>query len=265
MYSTEERCQYRNNQLADVICQLRFPDILMINAQPPAAFQEAIRHIYPQYSSTTEAAPPKVTGTPGNFRLENQQPTLNHQFTSEDGIWRINLTSRFIALACNRYTNWETFAKQLDVPLAAFIQTYKPAYFQRIGLRYINTFSRKELDLEELPYSELFSSRYLGLLDDIEVPEQAATRCSIDAEIAIRNGCRAKIHAGPGLVKKRGQTDGEIRYIFDLDLFMTGNLRVNYSAGALQTLHDQAFPIFRDAITDRLHDAMEPMPAQKGD
>ena len=265
MYSTEARCQYRNNQLADVICQLRFPDILMINAQQPAAFQEAIRHIYPRYSSGMETLPPKVTGTPGNFRLENQQPTANYQFTSEDGIWRINLTSRFIALACNRYTNWETFAKQLDVPLAAFIQTYNPAYFQRIGLRYINTISRKALELEDVPYSELIQSRYLGLLDDCEIPEQNANRCSMDAEVAIRNGCRAKIHAGPGLVKRNGQTDGEAHYIFDLDLFMTGNLRVNYSAGALQTLHSQAYPIFRDAITDRLHDAMDPMPVQQGD
>lgn len=184
---------------------------------------------------------------------------------SEDGVWRINLTSRFIALACSRYTNWETFAKQLDVPLAAFIQIYKPAYFHRVGLRYINTFSRKELDLEDVPYNELIQSRYLGLLDDCEISEQAASRCSMDAEVAIRNGCRAKIHAGPGLVKRSGQSDGEVRYIFDLDLFMTGNLRVNYSAGALQTLHSQAYPIFRDAITHRLHDAMDPMPAEQGD
>ena len=34
---------------------------------------------------------------------------------------------------------------------------------------------------------------------------------------------------------------------------------VNLSAGALQTLHAQAFSIFRGAITDTLHDAMEPV------
>lgn len=265
MYSTEARCQYRNNQLADVICQLRFPDILMINAQQPAAFQEAIRSIYPQFSMTTENAAPKITGTPGNLRLENQQPTVNYQFASADGVWRVNLTSRFIALACNRYTNWEEFAKQLDVPLAAFIQTYKPAYFQRIGLRYINTFSRSKLGLEDQPYSELFQPRYLGLLDDEEVPEHSANRCTVDAEIAIRGGCRAKIHAGPGIVKQNGHTESEVRFIFDMDLFMSGNIPVNYSAGALQTLHSQAYPIFRDAITRRLHDAMEPMDVEEGE
>ena len=28
------------------------------------------------------------------------QPTLNHQFTSPDGVWRVNLTGKFISLAC---------------------------------------------------------------------------------------------------------------------------------------------------------------------
>ena len=43
MFSTEKRCKYAQNQLADVICQLRFPDILSINANEPAEFQEMIR------------------------------------------------------------------------------------------------------------------------------------------------------------------------------------------------------------------------------
>ena len=39
---------------------------------------------------------------------------------------------------------------------------------------------------------------------------------------------------------------------------MAGNVAVNLSAGSLQTLHDQAWSIFRGAITDTLHDAMQP-------
>ena len=36
MFSQEERCLYRNNQLGNVICQLRFPEILTIEASVPA-------------------------------------------------------------------------------------------------------------------------------------------------------------------------------------------------------------------------------------
>lgn len=259
MFSTEPRCQYNSNQLADVICQLRFPDILTINTNQPANFQEQIRGEYPKFSTAMETPAPKLAGAPGNLQLQKQPATPNYTFASADGVWRVNLTSRFISLACSRYTNWETFAKKLDIPLAAFIKVYKPAYFERIGLRYLNFISRKQLQLENTPFCELFQPTYLGLLGDEAVNEKAASRSSIDADLAIRGGCRVKIHAGPGLVKRNGQQDGEIKFIFDQDLFMSGNVPVNYSAGALETLHSQAFPIFRGAITDTLHDAMEPI------
>ena len=47
MLSNEPRCIYENNQLADVICQLRFPQILAIQANLPVQFQEAIRDEFP--------------------------------------------------------------------------------------------------------------------------------------------------------------------------------------------------------------------------
>ena len=46
--------------------------------------------------------------------------------------------------------------------------------------------------------------------------------------------------------------------IFDLDVSMSGNVPVNLSAASMQTIHTQAGSIFRDAITDVLHDAMDP-------
>ena len=87
--------------------------------------------------------------------------------------------------------------------------------------------------------------------------EKTFTRNALDVECTIRNGCRAKIHAGIGIVKKNGQTSNEVTFIFDQDLYMPGQLPVNLSAGALQTLHFQANSLFRGAITDTLHDAME--------
>jgi uncharacterized protein (TIGR04255 family) len=67
-----------------------------------------------------------------------------------------------------------------------------------------------------------------------------------------------KLHAGPGLVKRGNQPDQELKFIFDQDLFMPGKVPVNTTTGALNTLHAQAFSIFRGAITDTLHDAMGP-------
>lgn len=258
MFSNEERCVLQSNQLAEVICQLRFPEILIIGATPPVEFQEAIRGDFPQYSARKENPAPKITGAPGNLNLENQPATINYQFVSADGVWKVNLTGNFISLACSRYTCWEDFAKHLDKPLAAFIKIYKPAYFQRVGLRYLNFISRNSLSLEGVPFSELIQPAYLGPLAEEDVPEQSASRCSVDAELAIQGGCRVKIHAGPGLITRNGKQDKEVRFIFDQDLFMSGNVPVKLSAGALQTLHSQAYSIFRGAITDTLFDAMEP-------
>ena len=163
-----------------------------------------------------------------------------------------------LILAGNNYTRWEEFARMMDKPLATFIKTYQPAYFERVGLRYLNFISRRSLGLEGTPFSGLISSCYLGPLMEEDVAEASVTRCSVDTELALRGGCRAKIHAGPGLVKRGNQEDKEIKFIFDQDLYMSGQLQLNLVAGALQTLHSQADSIFRGAITEKLHEAMEP-------
>lgn len=258
MFSSQHRCVYRENQLAEVICQLRFPEILTIGTTVPAQFQEAIRADFPQYSQRQEQPAPKLTGTPGNLSVQKQPPVTNYQFSSADGVWRVNLTSKFISLSCSRYTCWEDFAKRLDKPLAAFIQIYKPAYFERVGLRYVNFISRYALGLEGVPFFELIAPCYLGPMAEEDVNESGCTRCSVDTEMSIRGGCRLKLHAGPGLVKRNGQPDKEVKFIFDQDLYMPGQVPVNLSAGALQTLHSQAYSIFRGAITDKLHNALEP-------
>jgi uncharacterized protein (TIGR04255 family) len=258
MFSNEERNIYRNNQLANVICQLRFPEILTIGANLPVEFQEAIRSEFPRFASRKEMPVPKLTGLPGNLNLQKQEPVTNYQFSSADNLWTVNLTSKFISLSCVRYTRWEDFAAKLDKPLAAFIQIYKPAFFERVGLRYINFISRKDLQLEGVPFSDLMQPCYAGLLAEEDVTESSILRSSVDTELNLRGGCKAKIHAGPGITKKMGKPDPEVKFVFDQDLYMAGNIPVNLSAGAMETLHRQADSIFRGAITRQLHNAMNP-------
>lgn len=258
MFSQEPRCRYTRPALAEVICQLRFPEILAIQANPPVDFQEAIRDQFPMYLRRQEMPAPKLTGVPGNLTLQNPEPVINHQFATADGSWRVNLTSKFISLTCSKYTGWEAFAAHLDQPLAAFIKVWKPAHFDRIGLRYLNFISRQQLGLEDVPFSQLIAPCYLGLLAEEDVPETAASRSTVDCEMAIRGGCRVKLHAGPGKVKRGAKEDPEVKFIFDQDLYMNGPVQLNLSAGALQTLHSQADAIFRGAITPRLHEAMGP-------
>lgn len=252
MFSKEPRCCYGAHQLAEVICQFRFPEILSVSAQDPVAFQEAIREDFPQFLRRKEL--PALS--PG--AVQKPEPVTNFQFSTADGKWRINLTNRFISLTCTHYTGWEDFAAHLDKPLASFIQIYKPAYFERVGLRYLNFISRAALSLEGVPFRELIMPCYLGPLAEEDVAESTISRCSVDTELALRGGCRAKIHAGPGLVRRGGKEDKEVKFIFDQDLFMPGQLPLNLAVGALHTLHGQADSLFRGAITKKLHNAMAP-------
>ena len=104
----------------------------------------------------------------------------------------------------------------------------------------------------------MFAPEYLGLLSNENLPEQSFNRNTVNAELDIGNGCRFQFHAGPGLININGQKSEEVHFVFDCDYFMIGNIPVNYSAGALQTLHEKTYPVFRGAITNLLHTAMEP-------
>ena len=207
-----------------------------------------------------EKLPPKVIGQPGAMKLEEQPTVVNYQFLTAAGDWKVNLTNTFLALATPVYTTWEDFARKLDEVLAQFVAIYHPAYFERIGLRYINGFSRRALGLEGVPFRDLIQPAYLGLMAEDDVQEQSVQRVTQDVEMALAGGCRLKLHCGPGMVKRGNVEDKEVRFILDNDVFMNGKIELKHSAGALNTVHTHADRIFRGAITDQLHDAMEPQP-----
>lgn len=260
MFKDCERCQYKKSQLVEVICQLRFPTILSISARDPSDFQEAIRDTFPIYTKGEDVLPPKVVGTPGNMKLREQERVVNYQFLSADRKWKVNLTNSFISLSTQAYTRWEDFAKQLDKALAKFIEIYRPAFFSRVGLRFINAFSRRALSLEQVPLSELLTAGYLGVLAEEDVQEQQVPVFTQESEMLLSGGCRLKLRTGFAKVKVNQVEDKELKFMLDIDLFMMGNVPVAHSAAALQTVHLQADRVFRGAITDTLHDALEPQP-----
>ena len=262
LYSDHPRVHYEKAQLVEVLCQFRFPTILSIGAREPADFQEAVRPMFPRYAAKREQPAPRIAnlGTP-QAKLEAQDPVINYNFVSADGRWKLNLTNSFISLSTVAYPGWESFGQHFDLPLAQFIRIYQPAFFQRIGLRYVNIFSRRALELEGEPWRELIAAPYLGVLAEEDVDERSARKCSVDVELNLDSTCRAKIHAGPGMVKQNvpnAPQDPEVKFILDLDLFMGGQIDPRMAAGGLEPLHGHSTPLFQGAITDKLHSALEP-------
>lgn len=263
MLHSEHHCpHFERHQLAEVICQLRFPTILSIDSREPADFQEAIRTMFPRYAVRKEQLPPKLVGagTP-HAKLESPAPVNNYYFVSGDGQWKLNLAKNFISLSTVSYPGWEQFARQFDRPLAEFIRIYQPAFFERIGLRYLNTFSRTALGLDGTPWRDLFADAYTGPLTHEDIPEENLARVSLDTEIMLSSSCRARIHSGTGMVKRNipnTPPDNEVKFILDLDLSMPVQTEPRLAAAGLETLHQHAGSIFNAAITDTLRDALMP-------
>ena len=250
---------YEKNQLIEVICQLRFPTILSIDAKDPADFQDTVRETFPRYACQMEALP----AAPGT----EPQKIKNHNFVSEDGGYKLSLTKNFIALSTMRYTDWETFAGTLDEPLGQFIRLYKPAYFERVGLRYVNGISRGKLEISDCRWNDLFQPQYLSVLDSDAIDEASVTKCSVDVEMKLDAQANLKLHAGPGFIQRTVRTAGgvqtvqepEVRFIFDQDLYAAGNIKLPAVMETLEALHTHADTVFSEAITDALHEAMEPV------
>ena len=258
LFSDRPRSHYRNAPVHEVICQLRFPTILSINNVEPADFQEAIRDTFPQYARRQDVPAPQPM--PQGANAPRPASVTNYHFLSEDSHWKLNLTKDFIALSTIRYPGWEEFARHLDKALAAFIQTYKPAYFQRVGLRYVNLISRKRLDLEDTPWTDLIAPAYTGALKDPDVREEDFLSYSTDLNLKLDSSCHAKIHAGLGRIQVKipnAPQDPEVKFVFDMDLSMGGNVSCTMAAGALETLHIHGGRIFEGAIRDELRDALE--------
>ncbi len=259
LFSNYERYAYNKAPLIETICQLRFPAILNIGAKEPAEFQEAIRHQFPRYAVKTEQLPPRLVnpGTPQQ-KLEQQPPIQNYNFISEDNLWKINLTRNFIALSTLRYTTWEDFAQRLDKPLAQFLQIYQPAPFERIGLRYVNAFSRKRLGLESSAWNDLLEPPFLGPLDEEDVVESATAKCSIDLDTRLAGDIHMKMHAGPGLLGG-GKQDPEVKFILDGDFSAQGQITPDRVPERLEAMHQYAVRLFLGSMTNTLFTALGPV------
>jgi uncharacterized protein (TIGR04255 family) len=149
LFPDHQRVIYGKPVLEEVICQLRFPDILRISAEEPARFQEGIRAHYPLYEIQSQG--PAMEGVPSEvaalFRraIEKALPRNAYDFLSDDRAWKVALASNFLALSTTSYIRWEKFREALELPFTQFCQVYEPSYLTRIGLRYRDVIIRSQL------------------------------------------------------------------------------------------------------------------------
>ena len=260
LFPEVKRVTYKKNPLDRVICQLRFPPILRIGAEPPVEFQDRVRKEFPHYSEKNELA----MGIPSRVREQiphellgeilRTADTKNHEFSSEDGQWKVNLTRTFIALSTDRYEVWEDFKKKLEIPLTTLINVYSPAHFSRIGLRYRDVIQRSILGLDGVSWTDLLQSQILGVLVDSEI-ERSVQNLESVYEISLPDG-ESTVRLSTQLTRDRNRN--EICYVIDSDFFMAKKIPTDDVIGRLDDFNKHASRLFRWCITERLHKSMEP-------
>jgi uncharacterized protein (TIGR04255 family) len=254
------RAVYRVNPLVEVVCQLRFPALLRIDVEPPAAFQERIRAEYPVLRDKTS----EMLGLPPDLPLlvasllrspgSGQKPQAAYDFVSTDGEWTVSLTRDFLALATRSYRRWEEFKRHLEGPLNALLDIYAPSWFSRVGLRYQDLIKRSALNLADRPWPELLKQPITGLLS---APDLRATveQTLTQSVIQIPDGL-GYVNLRHGLVQTTKNT--EVCYLIDNDFFTDKQTRPADVYNKLDYFNQQSGRLFRWCITGVLHAAMDP-------
>ncbi len=255
-----------NPPLKRVICQIRFPPILGIEANPPAAFQEQIsRKAYPNLQESVQVVfepPLLVEGTLSPELLQamtkRAPPPLakSYAFSAENGDWQVTLTRTFLSLTTKKYEIWNEFSERLSVPLKALIENYAPSYFTRIGLRYIDSIKRSTYGLGEVEWAELVHPALAGALADIDTSKAMQQLSSIsvlqlekyNAQLAMR----VQLQPAPSAI------DSILN--IDSDFFVLGRMEMAGVLERLEFLHTRSSRFIRWALKPKLEEAMKPEP-----
>ncbi len=201
-------------------------------------------------------------GTPPGVKLQFPPEVIahlsgtsarNHEFSTADGTCKINLTRTFLSMSTTNYRQWENFASRFTAPYSTLLEVYRPPFFARIGLRYVDIFHRSKLGLENTNWTELIQPYFLGILST-GIAEQVRSSESIYEVNLTDNQSIARIAAA--LVVDA--TTKEQCYMIDSDLYNPRRTLPDNAFETLEFLHHRATRLIQWIVTPTLHAAMEP-------
>lgn len=256
------RVVFGQNPLEEVVCQLRFPTILEIKSSEPASFQTRLRPGYPLYSREGNHGFP-LAGVPKDIAdLFAQLPIAKrgedvvHKFLTEDSARAISLAPEFLAVTETGYNRWEQFRSEIELAKSALEDEYNPAFYSRIGLRYVDIIDREALGLGDTSWDALIKPSVIGMLGAGEVGKNVR---EISSMVLVELG-EARVQGGQvrvrhGLVRLENAHDV---YRVDVDLFTGERSTLGDVLGFLDVFNTVAGNLFRWAITDTLREALVP-------
>ncbi len=248
------RVRYRRSPLVEVIFQLRFPTILSINTNLPSAFQDKIRERFPFFQEGNEQQNEMLLAPDGQPLQVKSNTTKNYAFISADEMFKINLTASFISVSTLKYTQWEEFRGIIGYVVPIFEEIYKPSFYIRVGLRYIDVITRENYGLNGCNWNELIESKILGVV----TPEIESGVKSYSCEVEYGSeddNAHTKSHFELVNVNNRP----EVSLLIDCDYFVQEHIEKEQVFQIAELLHHKSSKFISSAITKKLHDVMEPV------
>ncbi|WP_428277731.1 TIGR04255 family protein [Candidatus Palauibacter sp.] len=237
--------------LVRVIAQVRFPLVASVEKRGfIASFQEAVREFYPVLRPEEERS--VVLGAQGV--VDTRSNTL-WRFNEARGAWRVTLAPEFLALETTKYSSRENFMERLRLILEALKEHVDPQVLDRLGVRYIDRVSGK--NLSALP--QLVRPEVAGVLVS---PLAARAQRAISENVFILPDNAGQITARWGLLAPQSTTDpgaldaiNEPSWILDTDAFQSfqagsRQLEVDSVVEQARGFAERIYSIFRWAVSD---------------
>lgn len=250
-----DRVVYAKNPLHEVVCQLRYPTLLRITNEIPAAFQERIRASFPEYSEEVNALVP--AGLPPQVvqLLSGSTMAKRHRFSTRDGATSVLMDGQNLTFTTSKYLSWDDFSGLAYSTVDAFLEEYSPNFISRIGLRYQNHITALDGD-KGMRWADYIRRELVGVLSDkrweSNIFEFASiVRCNLE-----NDGDRLLLQYG--LV---GDESDQKIFNLDFDYYFEQETEPKDARDVIDRLHGYSGPAFRWAIQDRLHQDLDPQPA----
>ena len=267
-FPRSDREIYSQNPLEQVICQLRFPTILNISAQPPAKFQQEIRGSYPLYhenrrpnipdlpAEIRDAVPPEIRNAWPGFG--SPEVPVTYTFQTADETRAVQLTQDSVAVSESRYDQWDGFRTEIEHVENILREIYSPAFYTRIGLRYRDVLDRRRYGFDGIPWAALLNPSFLGVLGAGEIAQDVQhSQTQVLLSIPDVDGGYVLLQHGLTV----GEDESSI-YLIDADFYTQDRCDHDAAITTANKFNRWAGHLFRWIIRNPLRAAMVPRAAE---
>jgi uncharacterized protein (TIGR04255 family) len=240
-FPVKQEIQLKKPPLNEVICQVKFPPILRISKETPVNFQEAIRSRFPELE-IEQGVLLQLGISPASENPVMETAPKIFRFKSSDSKSSVALAPDFFALSTNAYTHWGNFRNEFMFIEQAARNEFSFPYINRIGLRFINRFTRKNTGCKTFfELLDLFRDELTCFIRS----EAWTEPNNMISQIGLSDN-KAKLNLGFGFAKEQK----EQFILLDFDYFEDSQIEFKNLSEKIDQYHTKIYQAFRWCLKD---------------